>query len=152
MHAQSLNHVQLFATPCSQPGSPVRGFCRQGYWSGLLFPSSGDLPRPGIQPMSAALAGGFFTTESPGKPGAWSSLVLLALGQCLLSCCHFSSDLFCISQLYDCIYLCCFPDVHSSFLIPGKRAPPWTTWLALSSRVMLWPGDCNYGNTLDLLG
>ena len=44
------------------------GFPRQEYWSGLPFPSPGDLPDPGIEPMSPALAGGFFTTEPPGKP------------------------------------------------------------------------------------
>ena len=38
------------------------------YWSGLLFPSPGNLTDPGIEPVSAALAGGFFTGESPGKP------------------------------------------------------------------------------------
>ena len=40
-------------------------FSRQEYWSGLLFPSPGDLPDPGIKPMSLrspALAGGFVTT------------------------------------------------------------------------------------------
>ena len=44
------------------------GFRRQGYWSGLAFPSPGELPDPGIEPESPALAGGFFTTEPPGKP------------------------------------------------------------------------------------
>ena len=44
------------------------GFPRQEYWSGLPFPSPGDLSDPGIEPMSPALAGGFFTTEPPGKP------------------------------------------------------------------------------------
>ena len=34
----------------------------------MLFPSSGDLPRPEIKQASPALAGGFFTTEPPGKP------------------------------------------------------------------------------------
>ena len=46
-------------------------FSRQEYWSGLPFPTPGDLPDPGIKPGSpvlSALAGGFFTTESPGKP------------------------------------------------------------------------------------
>ena len=43
-------------------------FSRQEYWSELPFPSSGDLPDPGIEPSSPALAGGFFTTEPPGKP------------------------------------------------------------------------------------
>ena len=47
------------------------GFSRQKYWSGLPFPPAGDLLDPGIKPMSLvslALAGGFFTTETPGKP------------------------------------------------------------------------------------
>ena len=39
------------------------GFPRQEYWSGLPFPSPGDLPNPGIKPSSLALAGRFFTTE-----------------------------------------------------------------------------------------
>ena len=43
-------------------------FPRQESWSGLPFPSPGDLPEPGIEPISFALAGGFFTTEPPGKP------------------------------------------------------------------------------------
>ena len=42
-------------------------FPRQEYWNGLPFPSLGDLPDPGTEPASPALAGGFFTTESPGK-------------------------------------------------------------------------------------
>ena len=47
------------------------GFPRQEYWSGLPFPSPGDLSDPGIEPVSLAfpaLAGGFFSTEPPGKP------------------------------------------------------------------------------------
>ncbi|ELR61614.1 hypothetical protein M91_19068, partial [Bos mutus] len=43
------------------------GFARQEYWSGLPFPSPGDLPDPGIKTgslVSAALAGGFFTTSA----------------------------------------------------------------------------------------
>ena len=43
-------------------------FSRQGYWSGLLFPSPRDLPDPGMEPVSPAVAGRFFPTESPGKP------------------------------------------------------------------------------------
>ena len=43
-------------------------FPRQEHWSGLPFLSSGDLLHPGIEPVSPALAGGFFTTEPPGKP------------------------------------------------------------------------------------
>ena len=39
----------------------------QEYWSGLLFPAPGDLPNPGIEPISPALAGEFIITEPPGK-------------------------------------------------------------------------------------
>ena len=48
------------------------GFPRQKYWSGFPFPPPGDLPDPGIEPMSPALAGGFFTTEPPGKLYMWN--------------------------------------------------------------------------------
>ena len=44
------------------------GLPRQEYWNGLSFPSPGDLPDPGTESMSPALAGRFFTTELPGKP------------------------------------------------------------------------------------
>ena len=44
------------------------GFPKQEYWSGWPFPSPGDLPDPGITPVSPAFTGGFFTTEPPGKP------------------------------------------------------------------------------------
>ena len=47
------------------------GFSRQEYWSGLQFPTPGDLPNPGIKPMSLAspaLAGECFTTAPLGKP------------------------------------------------------------------------------------
>jgi len=43
------------------------GFSRQEYWTGLPFLSSGDLPNPGLELVSPALADGSFTTESPGK-------------------------------------------------------------------------------------
>ena len=46
-------------------------FFRQEYWSGLPFPSPGDLPERGMEPMSLespVLVGRFFTTAPPGKP------------------------------------------------------------------------------------
>ena len=46
-------------------------FSWQEYWTGLPFPTPGDLPSPGIKPVSlesSALAGGFFTTAPLGKP------------------------------------------------------------------------------------
>ena len=65
--------LQLCPTLCnpmdySPPGSSVCGFPRQEYWSGLPFPSPGELPDPGMEPVSSALAGGFFITEPLGKP------------------------------------------------------------------------------------
>ena len=51
---------------------------RQEYWSGMPFPTPGDLPNPGIEPVSLAspaLAGRFFTTASPGKPRADSECI-----------------------------------------------------------------------------
>ena len=56
------------AMDCSPPSSLVYGIFRQEYWSGLPIPSAGDLPDPGIEPVSSALAGGFFTPEPAGKP------------------------------------------------------------------------------------
>ena len=53
-------------------------FSRQEYWSMLSFPPPGDFYNPEIEPVSLvspALAGGFFTTEPPGKPVAGVSLV-----------------------------------------------------------------------------
>ena len=44
------------------------GFSGQEYWSGLPFPSPGDLPDPGIELVFPELAGEFFTVEPPGKP------------------------------------------------------------------------------------
>jgi len=47
------------------------GLSRQEYWTGLPFSHSGDLPDPGVKPVSLAsppLAGGCFTTMPPGKP------------------------------------------------------------------------------------
>ena len=44
------------------------GFSRQEYWGGLAIPPPGDLPDPGIEPMSPSLAGGYFTAEPAGSP------------------------------------------------------------------------------------
>ena len=55
------------------------GFPRQKYWSGLNFPSPGDLCNWGTKPASPALAGRFFTTEPPGNP--ISSYINEKLGQ-----------------------------------------------------------------------
>ena len=54
---------------CSLPGSSVHSISQQEHWSELLFPTQGDCPHPVIEPLPPALAGRFFTTEPPGKPG-----------------------------------------------------------------------------------
>ena len=67
---QSLSRVRCFCNPWTvvrQAPLSMR-FPRQEYQSGLPFPSPGDLPGSGIEPVSLALAGRFFTTESSGKP------------------------------------------------------------------------------------
>ena len=54
------------------------GFPRQEYWSGLPFSSPENFPNPGTEPVSPALAGGFFTTEPLGKPSVCKERVLNA--------------------------------------------------------------------------
>ena len=52
----------------SLPGSSVHGISQARILEWVSFFSPGGLPDPGIEPASPALAGGFFTTEEPGKP------------------------------------------------------------------------------------
>ena len=67
---KSLSHVRLFATPwtIAYQAPPSMGFSRQECWSGLPFPSPGDLPNPGIEPRSPALQEDTLLSEPPGKP------------------------------------------------------------------------------------
>ena len=67
---KSLSRVQLFVTPwtVAYQAYPSMGFSRQEYRSGLLFPSPGDLPDPGIKPGSPTLQADALSSESPGKP------------------------------------------------------------------------------------
>ena len=67
---KSFSRVRLFATPwtVAHQAPPSMGFSRQEYWSGLLFPSLGDLPDPEIEPRSPALQADTLTSEPPGKP------------------------------------------------------------------------------------
>ena len=67
---KSLSSVWLFATPwtVTHQAPPSVGFSRQEYWSGLPFPSPGDLPNPGIKPGSPALQVDTLPSEPPGKP------------------------------------------------------------------------------------
>ena len=106
-HACMLSCVWRFVTPwtiaCQAPLS--EGFSRQDYWSGLLFPSPGDLTNPGIKPMSLALAGGFFTS--------WATK---ASYKCL-ACSRFNSYLlnwvssYVHRIVFSRLYCCCFSNI-----------------------------------------
>ena len=66
---KSLSRVWLFVTPwmVAYQAPLSTGFSRQEYWSGLPFPSPGDLPNPGIEPVSPALQTDTLLSEPPGK-------------------------------------------------------------------------------------
>ena len=70
MQESSLTH----ATPWAPPSM---GFSSQEYWSGLPFPSPGDLPDPGIKPESPALQADSLTSEPSGKLTAMYTLLYL---------------------------------------------------------------------------
>ena len=75
-----LSCIWLFATPwtVAHQAPLFMEFPRQEHWSGLPFPTPRDLRNPGIKPVSLAspaLAGGFFTTEPPGKPTCLPNLL-----------------------------------------------------------------------------
>ena len=81
-------------------------FSRQEYWSGLPFPSPGDLPDPGMEPMSSALAGEFFTTEPPGK--SFSSNYLTPLWKISWPC------------NYGCQCSVCFFTINITHFLPNQ--------------------------------
>ena len=64
-----LSRVRLFVTPwtLAHQAPLSMGFSRQEYWSGLLFPSPGDLLNAGIEPRSAAMQADALTSEPSGK-------------------------------------------------------------------------------------
>ena len=66
---KSLSRVQLFATPwtVAHQAPPSMGFSRQEHWSGLPFPSPGDLLDTGVEPGSPALLVDSLPSEPPGK-------------------------------------------------------------------------------------
>jgi len=74
---RSLSRVRLFATPWTVAyQAPSMGFSREEYWSGLPFPSPGDLPDPGIEPGSPALRADALLSEPPrllGTPSYFST-------------------------------------------------------------------------------
>ena len=69
MKVKSLNRVRLFATPwtIAYQAPQSMEFSRQEYWSGLVFPSPGDLDDPGTEPRSPALQADTLPSEPPEK-------------------------------------------------------------------------------------
>ena len=125
-HSQSLSCFWPFATPWTitrQAPLSVE-FSRQEYWSGQSFPPPGDLPDPGIEHASPALAGGFFfTTEPSGKPirdvmpqviSLHLALFLGFIHVAMCSCSSFSSLLY--------SFLCWIhASVYCSITVHGHR-------------------------------
>ena len=106
--------AQLCLTLCdpmdySPPGSSSMGFSRQEYWSGLLFPSSGDLPNPGIEARSPTLQADTLPSEPPGKPMDLSVpsvlflfLLLRPYASILVNCFHDTAvKSACVWSLYE---------------------------------------------------
>ena len=84
-HAQSLGRVRFFATETVARQAPLSmELSRQECWSGLSFPSPGDIPDPGIKPVSSSLPSEFFTTEPHGEPK--NGLCVCVCAKLLQSC------------------------------------------------------------------
>ena len=81
---KSLSRVRLFATPWTVVYQAPQSteFSRQEYWSGLPFPSPGDLPNRGIEPGSPCLQADILPSEPPGKR---SSVIFFQYSFMLLS-------------------------------------------------------------------
>ena len=79
-------------------------FSRQEYWTGLPFPSPGDLPDPGIEPESPALQADSLLSQQPGKPS-------IIYGRCISD---FTRNCPTFSQI---LYYCTFPLVVCAVLI-----------------------------------
>ena len=109
---KSLSRVRLFATPwtVANQAPPSMGFSMQECWSGLPFPSPGDLPDPGIEPRSPALQADALPWEPSGKPVYPSNPKL----SCFPYLLQFSS--YCLFYV---ILSFCNPFPQSSFPTPG---------------------------------
>ena len=80
----------------SPPGSSVHGISRQEYWNGLPFLSPGDLPDPGTEPVSPALAGRFFTSAT------WEALSNIVIAKQMVAsnccCCSVCTETYSLSR------------------------------------------------------
>ena len=110
------------------------GFSRKEYWSGLPFPTPGDLPNPGIEPASPALAGGFLTFGLSEKPRAALQLMMMnsymvetapiywVLPKCISSCNPPKDPLKCCKRCLDTFCCLCswLPSIWFPFSGVGK--------------------------------
>ena len=102
---KSLSHGQLFVTPWTVAYEAPQSmeFSRQEYWSGLPFPSPGDLPNPGIKPRSPALQADALLSEPPSFLHSLYIWIIVFYHMCLLQifspslCFIFSFSWYCLS-------------------------------------------------------
>ena len=127
MHAKLLSHVQLCATPQTVAHqAPLSiDFARQECWSGLLYPSPGILPDPGIELVSLtspALAGSFFTPSVTWEAPQQADLILI------------------FGEHKDLIHLICcwFWTLHPSLL----PSPMMGTWYMVANNNCEWRNSC----------
>ena len=114
----SLSYVRLFVTPQTVARQALlsMGFSRQEYWSGLPFPSPGDLSDPGIEPGSPALQADALPSEPPGK-----SFTLNGGQKHLWTCCHLHRVLHDFGTSHP--YLHCLLDWLSCIAVQMSRSP-----------------------------
>ena len=96
------------------------GFSRQEYWSGLPFPSPGDLPDPGIEPRSPALQAEALTSEPPGKPWWLFFLFFFFLKHTLT--CMVSGNLFFLFPTGTPSKVCSLYYLHNKLLLQTHKS------------------------------
>ena len=149
VYVKSLNHVWLsvilWTAVCQAP--PSMGFPRQDFWSGLPFPSPGDLPDLGIEPGSPAWQADTSPSEPPGKP--WATLLTQAERFQLLVDCFWDLNVPCILCLakikLDLIYNLC--SLHNDKILPLSQRVLEDTRVGRGSaswlQVPLWVCSCS---------
>ena len=86
MKVKLLSRVRLFVTPwtVAYQAPPSMGFSRRECWSGLPFPSPGDLPDSGVEPGSPTLQADTLPSEPPGKPQPYTTGVHFTIWYCII--------------------------------------------------------------------
>ena len=139
MYAHSLSHAQLFVTPwlTAHQVSLSMEFSKQEYWSGLPFPTPGNLPNPGIKPTYSAspvLTGRFLTTAPAGQPSMLLNTLNLAKIKVPLKCDYIVSGCFPVPQL-----ACAHAQSHPTVCEPMDYSPPGSSVHGiLQARILEW--------------